>query len=334
MGFALKELQAVGVETPKRRATMYLSVLVPLDGSPFGEQALPLALSIARRAGATIHLVHVHNPAVMPYTSTIAPAPTREPLHVQQERDEQVYLEGIAARLRSAASVPIHPVLIKGEVVPMLRATATSVEADLVVMTTHGRGVLGRFWLGSVADQLVRELPVPLLLVRPREGSSAEVEPDVRRVLVPLDGTPLGETVLEQAIKLGSVMEAEYVLLHVIPPLEPVAFHVGAQAAGGLESAVAHAEAVHKMIRHEAEDYLDGVAGRLRERGLRVRTRVVVGGQPGLVILREAELLDADLIALETQGRRGLSRMMLGSVADKVVRGATIPVLVQRPVYE
>jgi nucleotide-binding universal stress UspA family protein len=314
---------------------MYLSLMVPLDGSPFGEQALPLALKIARRAGATIHLVHVHNPATEPYTPTIAPAAGRELLHIQRERDEQGYLEGIAARLRDTASVPVHPVLIKGEVVSMLRATATSLEVDLVVMTTHGRGVLGRFWLGSVADHLVRELPVPLLLVRPCEDATpADVESEVRRVMVPLDGTPVGEAILEQAIKLGSLLEAEYVLVHVIPPLEPVAFQVGAQAAGGLEAAVSHAEAVHKMIRHEAEVYLEDVARRLRDRGLHVKTRVAVGGQPGVVLLREAELLGADLMALETQGRRGLSRMMLGSVADKVVRGATIPVLVQRPVYE
>jgi nucleotide-binding universal stress UspA family protein len=315
---------------------MYLSILVPLDGSPFGEQALPLALSIARRAGATIHLVHVHNPATEPYTATVAPLSRTAPLHVQREQAQQAYLEGIAARLHKAApSVPVHPVLIKGAVVPMLRATATSMEADLVIMTTHGRGVLGRFWLGSVADNLLRELPVPLLLVRPREDAPPlEVEPEVRRVLVPLDGTPLGEAVLEQAITLGSLLEAEYLLVHVIPPLEPVAYQVGAQAAGALESAVAHAEAVHKQIRQEAEEYLEGGARRLRDRGLRVRTRVTVGGQPGVAILREADLLGADLIALETQGHRGLSRMLLGSVADKVVRGATIPVLVQRPAYE
>jgi nucleotide-binding universal stress UspA family protein len=314
---------------------MYLSLLVPLDGSPFGEQALPLALSIARRAGATIHLVHVHNPATEPYQPTVAPHSSKSPLHIQREREQQEYLEGIAARLRQAASVPVHPVLIKGAVVPMLRATATSMEADLVIMTTHGRGVLGRFWLGSVADNLLRELPVPLLLVRPREDAPPlDVEPDLRRVLVPLDGTPLGEAVLEQAIALGSLMKAEYLLVHVIPPLEPVAMPVGAQAVGGLESAVAHAESVHKLIRQEAEAYLEGVAQRLRDRGLRVRIRVTVGGQPGVAILREAELLAADLIALETQGHRGLSRVLLGSVADKVVRGATIPVLVQRPVYE
>src|SRR5262249_50197760 len=151
-------------QRPSRRAIMFLSLLVPLDGSPFGEQALPLALSIARRAGATIHLVHVHNPVAEPYHPSIPPLPAKDPLTLQVERDQNAYLEATAARLRRAASVPVHPVLIKGEVVPMLRATATSMEADLVIMTTHGRGVLGRFWLGSVADNLMRELPVPLLL--------------------------------------------------------------------------------------------------------------------------------------------------------------------------
>src|SRR5262249_19392216 len=157
--------------------------------------------------------------------------------------------------------VPVHPVLIKGEVVPMLRATATSMEADLVIMTTHGRGVLGRFWLGSVADNLIRELPVPLLLVRPRETAPAlEEVPDLRRILVPLDGSPLAETILEPAVALGSLLEAEYLLVRVIPPLEPLAYPVGAQAAGGLEAALAHLETMHKQSRQQAEEYLEGVA--------------------------------------------------------------------------
>ena len=86
-------------------------------------------------------------------------------------------------------------------------------------------------------------------------------------------------------------------------------------------------------LGREAEVYLDRIAGRLRERGLRIRTRVAVDDHPAAAILHEAQALQADLIALETHGRRGLSRLILGSVTDKVVRGAHAPVLVHRPAH-
>jgi nucleotide-binding universal stress UspA family protein len=86
-------------------------------------------------------------------------------------------------------------------------------------------------------------------------------------------------------------------------------------------------------LRKSAGDYLDGVAKKLRADSANVKTIVAEDQQPGVAILREAEACGANLIALETHGRRGLTRMMLGSVADKVLRGASVPVLLQRPVY-
>jgi nucleotide-binding universal stress UspA family protein len=82
--------------------------------------------------------------------------------------------------------------------------------------------------------------------------------------------------------------------------------------------------------RREAAAYLDRIAQTLRSSSLAVRTSVVSHDQPAVAILSKARAEGADLIAIETHGREGLSRLLLGSVADKVVRGASIPVLVQR----
>src|SRR5438067_676921 len=95
--------------------------------------------------------------------------------------------------------------------------------ADLVVMTTHGRGPLGRLWLGSVADALVRDLAMPLLLVRPQETApDFKREPLLKHLLLPLDGSPLAEQMLEPAVALGTLMEADYTLLRVIKPVVPI----------------------------------------------------------------------------------------------------------------
>src|SRR5262249_29599904 len=143
---------------------MYRSVLVPLDGSTLGEQALPLALSIARRAGATLHVVHVHSPLAEYYVegAVVAIGPSLE-AHLKESR--RAYLDGVVRRLADVSPVTVTPVLLEGHVAESIRVCAKSMSVDLVVMTTHGRGPLGRFWLGSVADALVRELPMPLLLV-------------------------------------------------------------------------------------------------------------------------------------------------------------------------
>jgi nucleotide-binding universal stress UspA family protein len=89
---------------------------------------------------------------------------------------------------------------------------------------------------------------------------------------------------------------------------------------------------VHEQLRKEAEDYLEKVAARLRARSLRVQTRVAVEHQPAVAILQRVEAFASDVIALETHGRRGLQRLFLGSVADKVLRGSTVPVFIHRPV--
>jgi nucleotide-binding universal stress UspA family protein len=312
---------------------MFRSLLVPLDGSSFGEQALPLALSIARRAGVGLQLAHVANAPAPMY---LQPRPNMENTYNPQLKEgAAAYLDGVARRLAGQARISVSTALLEGPVAEAIQKQVTAEGVDLVVMTTHGRGALSRAWLGSVADHLVRQLSVPLLFVRPREGTvSPATEPEFRRVLIPLDGSPFAGQILEPAVTLGRLMDAEYLLVRVIQPLTPVSYPLDALAGGAAAAVLAHLEALHQQVRQEAELYLEDVAGRLRSQGLRVQTRVVVGEQPGVAILQEAEVQHAGLIALGTHGRKGLERVFLGSVADKVVRGATIPILVQRPVYD
>src|SRR5262249_2278187 len=146
------------------------SVLVPLDGSRFGEQALPLALSIARRANISVDLVTVHVPPASMFAETaVGFESTLDPRVREQER---AYLDGVSDRIRAVSTVHVRSVILDGAVAETIRAHAQKIKADLIVMTTHGRGPLSRFWLGSVADQLVRRSPIPVLLVPPANGTS------------------------------------------------------------------------------------------------------------------------------------------------------------------
>jgi nucleotide-binding universal stress UspA family protein len=136
-----------------------------------------------------------------------------------------------------------------------------------------------------------------------------------KRILVPLDGSRLAEQALSHAAVQAGQSGAEIILLMVLGPL-PEASMAGRRA-------VRHAEEASARL---AQDYLEGVAAGLREQGLPVQTETVEG-KPYLEIIRFAEEKGIDLIIMSTRGHSGLSRWLLGSVTDRVVRGATVPLL-------
>jgi nucleotide-binding universal stress UspA family protein len=296
---------------------MYLSLLVPLDRSSFAEQALPLALAVARRANARLDLVEVH--ALYSLEETHAGWVPFEPARdAECRQQEQLYLDATAKWVTSvspvAATVGVLPgsAVLPATVADSILERARDGKADLIVMTTHGRGPLGRFGLGSVADELVRRAGLPVLLVRPAANAPGIIpEPVVDNILVPLDGSALAEQVLEPALELAGLMEARCSLLRVVESRSSPGNHEGPPPE-----------------KAQAEAYLKRVAGRLREQGPEVRTWVVVARHAAEAIVAEAEAQANTVIALATHGRGGLKRLLLGSVADKLIRSAAAPVLV------
>jgi nucleotide-binding universal stress UspA family protein len=304
---------------------MFHSILVPLDGSSFAEHALPFALSIAQRADVPLFLVHVHVPLAPMYAEVAAGLEsTMEP---RMREREKAYLESAVKRVSATGRLQVIPVLIDGPAAEAIREHAKATGADLIVMATHGRGPLSRFWLGSVADQLVRRSSVPILLVHPGEGvPDLASNPVPSKCLIPLDGSKLAEQILEPATALGRVMGADYTLLRVVEPAMSIGYDPVTY--GGWE---AIDERRVTREREEAQIYLNRVAERFRKQSLGVQTRVLTSHSPAVAILDEATTGGMSLIALQTHGRRGLARVLLGSVADKVVRGATTPVLILHP---
>lgn len=299
---------------------MYHSIVVPLDGSVFSEHALPVAATVARRAGAALHLVRVNSAPIVAEVARGFSTPD-----VRFWEEDRAYLTGVAQRLASTAGVSASVDVLDGPVVESLLEYAIGRRADLVIMTTHGRGPFSRFWLGSVADQLVSRLPMPLLLVRPQTAlPTLNHEPGFRRQLIALDGSPRAEAILPPAVELGRLMGSSFVLLRAVewPPVYGVDLTGYALAGTEIE--------VFRRLHAEALDYLEKTADRLRREGLEVQTRVADRLHPAAAILEEAAALSCDLIALDTHGRHGVPRLFLGSVADKVVRGAPVSVLLHR----
>jgi nucleotide-binding universal stress UspA family protein len=266
-----------------------------------------MALSIARRAEATVHLVHVHQ--VVP-PSMVEGVVIMDAIDLHQRQDETAYLADVARRVVEARPVMLRTALLDGEVVPALKEYAARNDIDLVVMSTHGRGALARFWLGSIADEAVGEMRQPVLLVRPEEG-----EPDLRRevplktILVPSDGTLQSETVLDPAMDLANLFGSTLDLLRVVQPaLRPAYTPEGASVGALTHGVLQELREAQSKREKRARIYLDEVSGELKQQGYKVEAH-----------------------AMETHARRGLPRMFLGSVADKVVRGGLVPVLLHHP---
>ncbi len=304
---------------------MYRSLLVPLDGSSFAEQALPFALSIAQRAAARLQV------------ATVVPHSWNSFLHSEPASTHltdawRSYLERVVERIRRS-NVPVSYVVLEGEkVAPALCAHAEQTGVDLVVMNTHGRGTMGRLWFGSVAYEVVHHVSAPLLLLRHDDYSTEwEKEPGLQHMLVTLDGSPLAERVLEPAIALGTLMDAEYTLLRVIndiplgtPELDSISLSSPAP------ELLDEIQIVQERVQNEAQNHLEGVAERLRARGLKVQTRVIAANDPGIAILHALASPSTDLVALEMRGDRGSpARGLFGSVARKVIHGTSKPVFVQ-----
>jgi nucleotide-binding universal stress UspA family protein len=231
----------------------------------------------------------------------------------------------VAWRIRQEAHLPVFSGVLDGPIAQTLSEHARSVGANLIVMTTHGRGPFSRFWLGSVTDTLLRNSSIPLLVVRPKDAEAPASDRDwkPRSILVPLDGSPLAEQALCHAAEIAKLMESSLTLFRVIEPI-PVL------APDGLipQPTILDPSALDEL-KTQARTYLERMADQLRKDGLRVNCRIAIDDRTAQAILDEGR--EDDMIALASHARHGVARILLGSVADKLVRGATSPVLVARP---
>lgn len=297
---------------------MYRQIMVPLDGSRFAESALPLALAISRHTGAHLHLVTVQEPI---------PSFAYDEWEDAAEEWTQSYQANVLERVREQATGQVTTELGSGHVVEVLEQEAERNSVDLIIMATHGRGMFSRAWLGSVADAFLHHTSRPVLLVRPHESGAQpdlSVAIELTRILIPLDGTELSESVLDHAIEFGALFDVDYHLVRVVP--YPMQFN-----SPYLPHTMQMNQAFVEEAQASADDYLRGQVERLRERGLRADGNVVVVAQPGHGILAEAQSSGCDFVAMATHARTGLSRALLGSTADKVLRASHLPILLYHP---
>lgn len=275
-------------------------ILVPLDGSTFAEAVLPVAERLGRDHEAEIVLLEVLE--------------GRETREAEREAQGQAgsYLRSMADRLREHGFTRIRTTIWYGDTDQAIANAVSREQADLVVMSTHGRSGLNRLRFGSVAEGVVRRAAAPALLVR---DIVTWDRGRIDRILVPLDWSPPSEGVLPIVSCLAGPLDFEVQLLHVIDSVR--SFPGSAAAEGG-------------AYYQEAQAYLAEVAAPLEARGIRV-SRTVRQGFPAEVIAAVTVETNSGLVAMSTHGRSGLGRLFLGSVAERVLRSVSVPVLLWKP---
>jgi len=303
---------------------MLANVLVPLDGSSLAEAALPTAISLVRRKHGHVELVIVHENVPYEWEGY-----EDGPWHSMNESTQVHYIHDKAEQLSSARDMTVGHALRRGDVADQICARAAEVGADMIVMGTHGRTGLARMIVGSVADAVVRRAMIPVLLLRSNGGASSagRLPLPFRRILVPIDDSLQSRVIFDAVAAVAERGVTELVLLRVVAPVPSV---MDATFPYGYASGPPD-EIATRYIVSAADHELTGAAVDLGERTrCDVDPHVIVARHPAPAIVGFAKQYGADMIAMTTHGR-GASRLVVGSVAGRVLRDAGLPVLVVRP---
>lgn len=292
---------------------MYRKILVPLDGSNAAEIVIPYVEELAAKLGAEIFAVSVfESPDDMSH------------LH-------RYYLERMVDQMQRQINElrPINPVKINSEVLQgkpaqQLLRFADEINVNLIVMASYGSSGRESKLLGNIATKVLWSTAKPVLLIRtPASEALIKRKRLIDKILVPLDGSKTGETIVECAEVLAEAVGAELVLLQVLEPLRIVA---------GFETvALSSIPQGEESIKASAGAYLNKVEKPLKEKGIKTSTEILWGSAAERII-EYADGKSIDLITISSHGRSGVGRWVLGSVTEKVLQVGDKPVLVARPV--
>jgi len=285
----------------------YKKLLVPLDGSPLAEKALPYATYIAKKHGSEIFLL------------SIGSAPGSERITALS----RAYLELKAEKLKVEGIKTTTEIVYGGGVADRIVEYAEKNDVDMIAICTHGYSGFKRLMLGSVAEKVIGSTNCPVLMIRP--GSREEVI-GLGRILLPLDGSFFSEAAVPYAAEMALGTGATITLLAVTevpnvpsdrsPDIKP--------------SWEEYREALTQEAKQQAEVYLNRVKAEIEKKKVKVVCQVVVGDISG-GICDVADCQNVDMVVMATHGRTGVSRLVFGSVARRIADESCQPVLLVRP---
>ncbi len=288
---------------------MLKKIFIPLDGSELSERALEPAAHIAQFHHA--ELIFARAPeyrALTAGTYDISLTP-----YIEQEIEKSVqethnYLASLT-QTYVYPNVTTHSLVLQGDPANAIVDAADNVQANLLVMSTHGYSGVTKWVLGSVTEKVLSRVHCPVLVIRTPQP--------IQHVLITLDGSELAERALEPGLAVARAFEAKVTLLRVVPELSPAEI----ERLNSLE---------HGMGLRLQDEVLAEAQAYLERLGHPAAEGVVRQGKAASTIVEQAEMLNADLVVMATHGRSGLSRWVYGSVTEKVMQSLPVNMLVVR----
>lgn len=287
---------------------MYDTVLIPTDGSEHALTAAEHGAAFARAFDATVHLVAVVD--VQAAAGMFDAGGVDEAYVARLEAAAERAIDAVAAVV--GESVAVRRAVRRGEPSEAILSYADDTDVELLVMGTHGRTGVNRYIAGSVTERVVRLADVPVLTVRATEPPAAT---DYDEILLPTDGSEAAAAGVDHGLAIARRVGARVHAVSVVDAGETV----------GSPDYVLPAD-VMEHLESDAEAATDAVAERARAVGIDAVT-AVQHGIPERDLLTYADDNDVDLIAMGTAGLTGLSRYLLGSTTERIIRHAEVPVL-------
>lgn len=299
----------------------YSRILFPTDFSYCSFYAMRYAEAFAHRYGAELHLAHVVDTVQLLAWASPSYWLSSDCLYGREaclcERAEARLRHVVHLMRRDGVEAEAH--VVRGTPTVEIANLARELRCELIVVGTHGRTGMEHALFGSVAEAVARHAPAPVLTIKHPEHEFVEFERGqlvLRRVMYPTDFSPFSRAALPYAASLCREFDATLVLFHAV---EPVVY-------GG--EVVADTVVSTYPDEREGRERLEELAAEFP--GVRVELRQEPGTASHQVV-KAVQELNVDLVLIPTHGRSGVSRLLFGSVAEKVLRFAPCPVLTVRP---
>lgn len=301
---------------------MYTKILVPLDGSEYAERVLPYATNLALALSLPVTLLYAveqDHPSISRSLNerlAYATSAHHRGLHAR------AYAEPVRIRLMDAG-LTVDIAVPEGEPGETIVKEAGKDPSTLIAMSSHGRSGVARWWMGSVADRVLHTASNPVLMIHTHDEhpESAAFE----RLIVPVDGSQIAEQALPHAAHLSKQMGLPVYLIQVVP--SRVEYSV---ANSGFPIVISSYEDFSLIVAKQAEGELEKTREKAVSLGADPVATKLLRGQPADEIANYAASTPSTLTVMTTHGRSGPGRMLLGSVAERVVRQAGVPVLLIR----
>jgi len=312
---------------------MYRRMLVPLDGSKLAEETLPYVRELAGRLDLDLDFLFVCDPRMTQmapmsqiYVDKMAEMVREQIQKIQTTTVGKETMRPIEVRSKVITGVPADEILKYAEVN----------KVDIIMMATHGASGVRRWAMGSVAYQVLHASKIPVWLVR--SGLPQETIYDKwpsRTIMVPLDGSKLAEAALPHAEAIARQRGAQVMEILLLSVYAPEQILAGYFYQNNYPPVVPlnYSELIkeeNERAKERCEQYLKETAQQLTARGIKVRTQAVMG-EAADEIIRYANKNPFQLIVMASHGRSGLSHLAFGSVAEKVLLEADVPILLVTP---